>query len=152
MRISDGSSDVCSSDLGVGRHRALALRRDVTDALSQPRQAFERALAHLGCQRALAVESLGQAHGFAHAIDGAQLPQGVARDDHVEAVRTQVDRGEHVAVLQGSRGGRDEGRDLHAQIFASSAACARSEENTSELKSLMRISYAVYCLKKKTKL
>src|SRR3546814_2545102 len=27
----------------------------------------------------------------------------------------------------------------------------RSEENTSELKSLMRISYAVFCLKKKTK-
>src|SRR3546814_2525185 len=28
----------------------------------------------------------------------------------------------------------------------------RSEENTSELQSLMRISYAVFCLKKKTKL
>src|SRR3546814_6045460 len=27
----------------------------------------------------------------------------------------------------------------------------RSEENTSELQSLMRISYAVFCLKKKTK-
>src|SRR3546814_6380219 len=30
------------------------------------------------------------------------------------------------------------------------AACARSEEHTSELQSLMRISYAVFCLKKKT--
>src|SRR3546814_4388364 len=29
---------------------------------------------------------------------------------------------------------------------------ARSEEHTSELQSLMRISYAVFCLKKKTKL
>src|SRR3546814_996633 len=29
--------------------------------------------------------------------------------------------------------------------------CARSEEHTSELQSLMRISYAVFCLKKKTK-
>src|SRR3546814_9381791 len=28
----------------------------------------------------------------------------------------------------------------------------RSEENTSELQSLMRISYAVFCLKKKTKI
>src|SRR3546814_8142283 len=28
---------------------------------------------------------------------------------------------------------------------------SRSEENTSELQSLMRISYAVFCLKKKTK-
>src|SRR3546814_5996062 len=30
------------------------------------------------------------------------------------------------------------------------SACARSEEHTSELQSLMRISYAVFCLKKKT--
>src|SRR3546814_4151562 len=29
------------------------------------------------------------------------------------------------------------------------ADCARSEEHTSELQSLMRISYAVFCLKKK---
>src|SRR3546814_8783604 len=29
--------------------------------------------------------------------------------------------------------------------------CGRSEEHTSELQSLMRISYAVFCLKKKTK-
>src|SRR3546814_3411891 len=32
-----------------------------------------------------------------------------------------------------------------------SAAIRRSEEHTSELQSLMRISYAVFCLKKKTK-
>src|SRR3546814_3001812 len=31
-----------------------------------------------------------------------------------------------------------------------SLACTRSEEHTSELQSLMRISYAVFCLKKKT--
>src|SRR3546814_3404679 len=30
-------------------------------------------------------------------------------------------------------------------------ACERSEEHTSELQSLMRISYAVFCLKKKKK-
>src|SRR3546814_5940377 len=33
---------------------------------------------------------------------------------------------------------------------ASSTARGRSEEHTSELQSLMRISYAVFCLKKKT--
>src|SRR3546814_13248501 len=43
---------------------------------------------------------------------------------------------------------------LHAGYAArngiSAAACARrSEEHTSELQSLMRISYAVFCLKKK---
>src|SRR3546814_2977295 len=34
---------------------------------------------------------------------------------------------------------------------ASGVYVARSEEHTSELQSLMRISYAVFCLKKKTK-
>src|SRR3546814_3618095 len=33
---------------------------------------------------------------------------------------------------------------------AADAGAARSEEHTSELQSLMRISYAVFCLKKKT--
>src|SRR3546814_3258103 len=33
---------------------------------------------------------------------------------------------------------------------ASSSTLPRSEEHTSELQSLMRISYAVFCLKKKT--
>src|SRR3546814_2118597 len=35
--------------------------------------------------------------------------------------------------------------------FAAPARLARSEEHTSELQSLMRISYAVFCLKKKNK-
>src|SRR3546814_3684468 len=36
-------------------------------------------------------------------------------------------------------------------VFSASAAMVdRSEEHTSELQSLMRISYAVFCLKKKT--
>src|SRR3546814_3294478 len=36
-----------------------------------------------------------------------------------------------------------------AQGVASGAGLGRSEEHTSELQSLMRISYAVFCLKKK---
>src|SRR3546814_9879353 len=36
-----------------------------------------------------------------------------------------------------------------AQGRAKGSACGRSEEHTSELQSLMRISYAVFCLKKK---
>src|SRR3546814_3351168 len=36
-------------------------------------------------------------------------------------------------------------------LIASRANTRRSEEHTSELQSLMRISYAVFCLKKKTK-
>src|SRR3546814_2947217 len=53
------------------------------------------------------------------------------------------DRPSH--VRHGGRGGDDGGgRGIRR-------GCGRSEEHTSELQSLMRISYAVFCLKKKTK-
>src|SRR3546814_3308895 len=42
--------------------------------------------------------------------------------------------------------------DLHAACRSDTAWRARSEEHTSELQSLMRISYAVFCLKKQTTL
>src|SRR3546814_9486557 len=42
-------------------------------------------------------------------------------------------------------------RDSGGTVFAAAVRfrCFRSEEHTSELQSLMRISYAVFCLKKK---
>src|SRR3546814_1138470 len=40
---------------------------------------------------------------------------------------------------------------LGAHLFIRYMAASRSEEHTSELQSLMRISYAVFCLKKKHK-
>src|SRR3546814_6293709 len=49
---------------------------------------------------------------------------------------------------------RDAGIQVAIDDFGtgySSMAYLRSEEHTSELQSLMRISYAVFCLKKKTK-
>src|SRR3546814_5339023 len=39
--------------------------------------------------------------------------------------------------------------DEHAKALEKTVAFCRSEEHTSELQSLMRISYAVFCLKKK---
>src|SRR3546814_3350224 len=46
----------------------------------------------------------------------------------------------------------NEGRQLARRGFAhESRSRARSEEHTSELQSLMRISYAVFCLKKTTR-
>src|SRR3546814_9240020 len=39
--------------------------------------------------------------------------------------------------------------ESHCSIFAILLGRIRSEEHTSELQSLMRISYAVFCLKKK---
>src|SRR3546814_6495741 len=56
-----------------------------------------------------------------------------ARADRVR-VRRLEDHHRAAAVLGRHRAGRD---------------AARSEEHTSELQSLMRISYAVFCLKKK---
>src|SRR3546814_10349683 len=41
--------------------------------------------------------------------------------------------------------------EIWATRPSSSSISVRSEEHTSELQSLMRISYAVFCLKKKTK-
>src|SRR3546814_9988758 len=50
-------------------------------------------------------------------------------------------------IFQGRHGfGKDDG--IPAVKFQAQAG--RSEEHTSELQSLMRISYAVFCLKKKT--
>src|SRR3546814_3114548 len=40
---------------------------------------------------------------------------------------------------------------LQFQLFGQPQLMTRSEEHTSELQSLMRISYAVFCLKKKNK-
>src|SRR3546814_2042861 len=47
------------------------------------------------------------------------------------------------------RSDNDENRRIFASLRALSAPVERSEEHTSELQSLMRISYAVFCLKKK---
>src|SRR3546814_9011189 len=40
---------------------------------------------------------------------------------------------------------------LSSRATSDGSSCGRSEEHTSELQSLMRISYAVFCLKKKKK-
>src|SRR3546814_5874655 len=61
----------------------------------------------------------------------------------VETARCLVAHGAHVVGTA---------RDIAKaeQATAVVRAAARSEEHTSELQSLMRISYAVFCLKKKT--
>src|SRR3546814_9650730 len=63
------------------------------------------------------------------------------------------------AVLRATKGARQSIRLITSVPFASKSAstcnsnghwaATRSEEHTSELQSLMRISYAVFCLKKK---
>src|SRR3546814_3620827 len=59
------------------------------------------------------------------------------------------------AVDEGLRAVQQRDQGVARQAFereqVAQAAVGRSEEHTSELQSLMRISYAVFCLKKKTK-
>src|SRR3546814_10561909 len=115
MRISDWSSDVCSSDL-------------------QPQHVRPRAL------------HIAQIIGV---IDDARQI-GVLEIDARPVMMRRADEG------AGNEGGRGDGHLKRAIAVARLAAkprftiCRRrSEEHTSELQSLMRISYAVFCLKKK---
>src|SRR3546814_1317412 len=103
MRISDWSSDVCSSDL-----RAGATHRSVVPA----------------------------------AMRAASRPTSRRRPAPGPPLRRSKDARRRAAPTYGWHGSTRDPRP---------AACApRSEEHTSELQSLMRISYAVFCLKKKT--
>src|SRR3546814_1888926 len=115
MRISDWSSDVCSSDLRNGGVRRLVAQR------------------------------------FPQARDAVALRGGAEQHRHDEIV------GEILAELLVDLGG---GRHLVLEQLLEQPivevgegfqklAARRSEEHTSELQSLMRISYAVFCLKKK---
>src|SRR3546814_10893199 len=70
-------------------------------------------------------------------------------------VAGSLNAGDHCAIAQASHGSAP---DLAGRRVANPAALVlsaamllgwRSEEHTSELQSLMRISYAVFCLKKK---
>src|SRR3546814_5767469 len=116
MRISDWSSDVCSSDLHLFHQRP---RHD-----------------HLPGKGLFDGPLLGNARGQ-RGVDAAHCP----------------DRHPHFHRAQASGREGDSGDALMQPLspFASSEVemPIRSEEHTSELQSLMRISYAVFCLKKK---
>src|SRR3546814_10772879 len=112
MRISDWSSDVCSSDLQL---RELLLPRKVDDLV--PRR-LEAERMHRPLPR----------------HDDAVAAQRDLRDN----IRPARILAPHFVDLLSERqflGDRLQRRE-------------RSEEHTSELQSLMRISYAVFCLKK----
>src|SRR3546814_1161178 len=119
MRISDWSSDVCSSDLAV-----LAVQVDRTAALARVGLHEHRDRQHL---RGLARPAVG--HQFKRVACGQRMLQ-----THAGLVLVR-----RLAGVEVQRAGA--GR---APVDAQ-----RSEEHTSELQSLMRISYAVFCLKKK---
>src|SRR3546814_2782990 len=103
MRISDWSSDVCSSDLHQ-RYLAVALVFVLVKML------FVTLAGGIACKMKLRAVQAGVEQSVEFMPQPARPKQKVA---------------------------------------AGSGCLGRSEEHTSELQSLMRISYAVFCLKKK---
>src|SRR3546814_1519640 len=107
MRISDWSSDVCSSDL----RQFVEIRENL------PRLC--RAVVDVDDRKLLVVEAESRE------IIG---PKGVLKNEDADSLERSPPLLQRCFVVP-----------------------PRSEEHTSELQSLMRISYAVFCLKKKKK-
>src|SRR3546814_220963 len=69
--------------------------------------------------------------------------------DHIKAAYTIGEAGPMFARLLKDKIGKViEAGDIDSAVAAAAAAAKRSEEHTSDLQSLMRISYDVFCLKK----
>src|SRR3546814_186296 len=76
---------------------------------------------------------------------GETVVQGAVNPDEFYVFKPTLASG-HYPIIS-----RRIGSKLIKMEFDPERAAGRSEEHTSELQSLMRISYAVFCLKKKTK-
>src|SRR3546814_1015297 len=143
MRISDWSSDVCSSDLRVVRTAV----HPHPFAPSAARAACGLSIRGFAALRTGVSRDRPERPGWllrpqvrvAAAANGLQLA-----DDSHGSRRSFPPRCSR-CPRQGQAGIADAARDRAER------SPARSEEHTSELQSLMRISYAVFCLKKKTK-
>src|SRR3546814_3419608 len=128
MRISDWSSDVCSSDLCVGwRHVEDRQDRDVL-----LRRVERVAVDDVAAQLA----AVGNRVAHRVGVEAQRFERLVAQAGGVEG---------HARGAGGQRRGR---RQAATERMTGDH---RSEEHTSELQSLMRISYAVFCLKKQKK-
>src|SRR3546814_1158765 len=77
-------------------------------------------------------------------------PSGSGKDTVLEGVFSLMGHGCYLAPRVVTRPHTDTERSSISVSVSEFARMARSEEHTSELQSLMRISYAVFCLKKKT--
>src|SRR3546814_3491088 len=119
MRISDWSSDVCSSDLPAGPGGRLVTRFD--DGTEWEIGAVRHWLP-------------GERLAFAWRLPSFREDQATEVDIRFEAV------GGGVHVVINNQVGFTTSRPDDAR------STLRSEEHTSELQSLMRISYAVFCL------
>src|SRR3546814_8331113 len=139
MRISDWSSDVCSSDLGMGGEapvpvshpRLIERHGEIVD---------EAAEGHVG-----RVGIVGVAGGDLGA-DGEMIVDRIAGPQAgADGGSRSVVTGHEVPFLAHPH----IAADIQSGQAESVIRPGRSEEHTSELPSLMRISSAVFCLKKK---
>src|SRR3546814_9418661 len=152
MRISDGSSDVCSSDLGVGLghdvdRRAGELRGE-TNILAAAADGEAELIVgnnHFDPVLLLVDDDAGDRRRLKRVdYEGGEVLRP-GDDVDLLALHFLDDRLDAAALHA------DAGADrVDRAVVADDAdlGAARSEEHTSELQSLMRISYAVLCLKK----
>src|SRR3546814_4985005 len=130
MRISDWSSDVCFSDLKIVNHYSFYA------AFSSEEEfrivSGSKTLGTLPVTQALIV---GQRILFA-----GKTWRVESIDDEQKAIYVIRARGGVPPMFAGG-GGR-----VHTRVRQRMRELLRSEEPTSELQSLMRISYAVFCL------
>src|SRR3546814_1023236 len=138
MRIRDWSSDVCSSDL-VRTAFDLGLERSAQRGVDGVAHAGRAVVGEVvvAVARVLRLCVLGQRRCQARGFGVAEVEP---LDRHAAT---------NVSVV-----GQVVGERQRLQSIAHVAVDEvgnRSEEHTSELQSLMRISYAVFCLKKKKK-
>src|SRR3546814_3837500 len=151
MRISDWSSDVCSSDLqcaGRAQTSGLQIAGRIqhllhTRTATRPFVADDHDVAglHLAAEnrldrRILAFQHDGGTGEFQNAFVDAH-----SFDDAAALGEIAVQHRKAAVLAVGV------GFAADAALFT--IGVERSEEHTSELQSLMRISYAVFCLKKK---
>src|SRR3546814_4023726 len=123
MRISDWSSDVCSSDLSIASLRiatASGRRVDLSKSKFTPFRSIDT--------------GTGQPSG--------PMVWPACESGHLSSQSFTPSPSLSMSAQLGAAGAGATG--------AVGAGPSRSEEHTSELQSLMRISYAVFCLKKKT--
>src|SRR3546814_3963301 len=120
MRISDWSSDVCSSDLNIYLAKVTRVEPSLQAAF---------------------VEYGGNRHGFLAFSEIHPDYYQIPKEDRDALLREEA---EHAAAA--AQRAEEDLDELEGDV----ADVERSEEHTSELQSLMRISYAVFCLKKKT--
>src|SRR3546814_5051985 len=121
MRISDWSSDVCSSDLDGRMTFRSSLIGLASDQVPPPKGAASASLTN-------------------DQVTASSKPAEAAARRRRRSISCSG-----VAVGFATPSARGSGTDA----IASKPVMRRSEEHTSELQSLMRISYAVFCLKKK---